>query len=38
LEHPEEENRGKWLTQIHLGPDSQTILGQTYDISYDNIL
>jgi len=22
----------------HPGPDSQTILGQTYDICYDNIL
>jgi len=24
--------------RLNLGPDSQTILGQTYDISYDNIL
>jgi len=23
---------------VELGPDSQTILGQTYDISYHNIL
>ena len=30
---------GHFSEHVHyLGPDSQTILGQTYDISYDNIL